>query len=97
MLKPFERSALALFQPEPAPPESASAVDDILPGPSAQDKSSNCAERLQTRSTDLPHNEGHGEATPGTSQPAGVTLTGPASVCLPAPCRWRLFHHLSTA
>ena len=69
------------------PPESLSAVDDILPGPSAQDEPSECAEQLMAHCTDLALYEGHGEDTPGTVQTTGVPIPGPSAVCLPASCQ----------
>ena len=59
--QPAELSAPAPLQPHPEPPESSRAVEDIPPGQSAQDESSDCAKWLQVRSFDLPHYEGQGE------------------------------------
>jgi len=80
-----ELSEDAPFQPEPTSSESASAWENILPGPCAQ-KRSCCTGGLPASGTDLSHHEGHGEAGPDTPQTAGMPITRPPAVCISAPC-----------
>ena len=86
MFQPALWSSPAPLQPEPTPSESASALENILPVPSAQKRTSCCTGGLQAGGTDLSDHEGHGKTGPGTPQTAGVPITRPPAVCISAPC-----------